>query len=126
VSSTLPSGLVQSPRPTVVSSGPVESGARVPSVGVSTVGPRTDPLDLPAALSGVLGLVALVLLVLPVAWLAAPLVGLAALAVAAWALQRPHPDGQRGHVVAVLGAVLGAVAVSLGLAVALVVASLAL
>jgi hypothetical protein len=126
VSSTLPSGLVQSPRPTVVSSGAAEPGAGAASVGVSTVDPRTDPLDLPAALSGALGLVALVLLMLPVAWLAAPLVGLAAMAVAAWALQRPHPDAERGHVVAVLGAVLGAVAVSLGLAVALVVASLTL
>ena len=85
-------------------------------------------VDALSALSAGLGIAAVVLLLLPVAWVAAPIVGLAALVAAVCAHVRhgTFTGHRRAEVVAAGGATLGAVAVAASLCVGLLIAGLTL
>jgi hypothetical protein len=85
-------------------------------------------LDAVSVLSAGLGLAAVVLLLLPMAWMAAPVAGLAAVVVAAVAHERhgSFTGHRRAEVVAATGGLLGAGAVAASLCVGLLIAGLTL
>lgn len=82
---------------------------------------ETNHIDRSAVASASFGVAGLAVVVLPVAWLAAPVLGAIALVLALFSWQRRSQPHEYGHLVAVVGAVTGALAVTLGVVAALVV-----
>jgi len=92
-----------------------------PFLAASASHTETDHVDRSALASAACGVAALAVVVLPVAWLAAPLLGVVALVLALFSWQRRSQPHEYGHLVAIVGAVTGAMAVMLGVLAALVV-----